>query len=397
MAIFITYARKDRAGVEALRQDLERSHNAVWMDNELTGGQSWWDAILGQIRACDLYVFALSPESLKSRACVSELDYALAVGRPLLPVLIRDVHLSLAPPAIANTQIADYRVRTVETGIALVAAVANRRAAPPQPDPLPPPPPPPMSYMNEFAELVDAPALSFQQQNHLLADLRGYLDHDEDDRVAAIELLRGLRRRRDIVESIGRQIDQLVPPQQPTAPPQSYGFAQPSPSSAQSPYGAMGYSGQPAGQPGQYNQPPTPRPMPTSQPTPGGYQPAQPYGSGPAMGPGAAIAPTDGDDHGACLPRRGHLRDHLDHLPGDGCQRDQGDRRQPRCLREPADDHHGAGDRDHQHCRRGLPLHSLLADPPQFLINGSAQRVSRSAAFGRVRNIGCSRLAPPSL
>jgi hypothetical protein len=25
--------------------------------------------------------------------------------------------------------------------------------------------------------------------------------------------------------------------------------------------------------------------MPTSQPTPGGYQPAQPYGSGPAMGP----------------------------------------------------------------------------------------------------------------
>jgi hypothetical protein len=86
MAIFITYARKDRAGVEALRQDLERSHNAVWMDNELTGGQSWWDAILGQIRACDLYVFALSPESLKSRACVSELDYALAVGRPLLPV-----------------------------------------------------------------------------------------------------------------------------------------------------------------------------------------------------------------------------------------------------------------------------------------------------------------------
>ena len=285
MAIFITYARKDRAGVEALRQDLERSHNAVWMDNELTGGQSWWDAILGQIRACDLYVFALSPESLKSRACVSELDYALAVGRPLLPVLIRDVHLSLAPPAIANTQIADYRVRTVETGIALVAAVANRRAAPPQPDPLPPPPPPPMSYMNEFAELVDAPALSFQQQNHLLADLRGYLDHDEDDRVAAIELLRGLRRRRDIVESIGRQIDQLVPPQQPTAPPQSYGFAQPSPSSAQSPYGAMGYSGQPAGQPGQYNQPPAPRPMPTSQPTPGGYQPGQPYGSGPAMGP----------------------------------------------------------------------------------------------------------------
>ena len=63
MAIFITYARKDRAGVEALRQDLERSHNAVWMDNELTGGQSWWDAILGQIRAAT----CMSSRSARSR------------------------------------------------------------------------------------------------------------------------------------------------------------------------------------------------------------------------------------------------------------------------------------------------------------------------------------------
>jgi hypothetical protein len=49
--------------------------------------------------------------------------------------------------------------------------------------------PPPMSYMNEFAELVDAPALSFQQQNHLLADLRGYLDHDEGAITSIISLV----------------------------------------------------------------------------------------------------------------------------------------------------------------------------------------------------------------
>ena len=146
--IFVTYARKDREAVQALTGDLERARNAVWLDNELTGGQAWWDTILGQIRACNLYMFALTPESLKSRACNSELDYALALRRPLLPVLIQDVHLSLAPPAIANTQMVDYRTRTIETSIALISAVANQPAAPPLPDPLPVAPPPPMSYMN---------------------------------------------------------------------------------------------------------------------------------------------------------------------------------------------------------------------------------------------------------
>ena len=189
MPIFVTYARKDRPAVEALGRDLERAHNSVWLDYELTGGQAWWDTILGQIRACDLYLFALSPESLKSRACNLELQYALAVGRPLLPVLIQDVHIAMAPPAIADTHIVDYRTRTADSGIALISAVANRPTAPPLPDPLPVPPPPPMSYMNEFRELVESPYLTYQLQNHLLVDLRAYHGQDDDERVAAQSLI----------------------------------------------------------------------------------------------------------------------------------------------------------------------------------------------------------------
>ncbi len=209
MPIFLTYARKDRQQVEALVHDLERARNAVWMDSELTGGQVWWDTILGQIRACDLYVFALSPESLSSRACRLELEYALALKRPLLAVLIRDVAIATAPPAVANTQIIDYRHRTIDSGIALVSAVANRPAAPGLPDPLPVPPAPPVSYMNEFRDLLDAPDLSYTQQRHLLVDLRGYLRED-DDRDTALELIRSLRARPDIVEGIGREIDTLL-------------------------------------------------------------------------------------------------------------------------------------------------------------------------------------------
>jgi serine/threonine kinase PknH len=256
MAVFVTYARKDRAAVEALARDLDRSHNAVWLDQELTGGQAWWDAILGQIRACDLYVFALSPESLRSRACKSELEYALAVRRPLLPVLIQDVTIAHAPPAIANTQIVDYRVRNIENGIALISAVANRPAVPPLPNPLPVPPAPPMSYMNQFVEILDAPYLTFREQNHLLADLRAYLGADEDDRNSAVQLIRGLRQRRDVAEGIAREIDQMLgpvmagrmPPQEAARGPSPRPTPQPTPSGPPPPRSAPQYP-LPTGQP----------------------------------------------------------------------------------------------------------------------------------------------------
>jgi TIR domain len=208
MRVFISYARQDQAAVEALNADLERARVQVWMDEELIGGESWWDTILEQIRSCDLYIFALSPNSLGSRACKAELDYAIALSRPLLPVLIRDVAIQLAHPAIARTQMVDYRKRSMESLFALMAVVANRPPAPPLPNPLPAAPTTPMSYMNEFRELVEAPDLTYQKQAHLLLDLKGYLDRDEE-RDIALQLVRGLRQRRDISYSIAREIDRL--------------------------------------------------------------------------------------------------------------------------------------------------------------------------------------------
>ena len=112
MRTFISYARQDQAAVEALNADLERARVHVWMDEELTGGESWWDTILEQIRSCDLYIFALSPNSLRSRACKAELEYALAPNRPP-PAFVRDVAIQLAHPAIARTQMVDYRKRSM--------------------------------------------------------------------------------------------------------------------------------------------------------------------------------------------------------------------------------------------------------------------------------------------
>ena len=274
VAIFISYARHDRPAVEVLARDLERTRESVWMDNELTGGQAWWDTILSQIRSCDLYVLALSPESLRSRACRLELEYALAVRRPLLPVQINDVAISTAPQAVADTQIVDYRQRTPEAGFALADAVLHRPAAPPLPSPLPAEPAPPMSYMHQFSEQVDATVLSYRDQNHLLADLRGYLSED-DDRDTALQLIRALRRRQDIGMNVAKEIDQILAREPGTGTTGAPSGQVPPASSTRpqvsQPSSAAGY---PRSQPTPAQHQPTPmyQPPPRTQSTPPTYQ-----------------------------------------------------------------------------------------------------------------------------
>jgi hypothetical protein len=209
MSIFISYARKDRAAVDTLRHDLERARSSVWLDDELTGGQAWWETILGEIRSCELFVFALSPDSLRSKACQAELRYAVELKRPLLAVMVRPVSVQLAPAAISDTQIIDYTERTADSAVALVTAAANRPLAPPLPQPLPAPPLPPMSYMNPYREQIQASDLSFREQAQVVLALRGHVQ-DEDERETARELLVELRHRQDIAESVAREIDELL-------------------------------------------------------------------------------------------------------------------------------------------------------------------------------------------
>ena len=110
-AVHQLLARRRAPAVELLWADLERANHDVWFDEELEGGQQWWNAILHEIQACAVFVFALTPTSIASRACRCELEYAVAMNRPLLPIMLRDTNVALAPEPIGTTQIVDYRNR----------------------------------------------------------------------------------------------------------------------------------------------------------------------------------------------------------------------------------------------------------------------------------------------
>ena len=91
MKVFVSYSSHDDVAVRSLVADLERARQQVWLDQDLGGGDAWWAVILEQIRACTVFMFALSNNSLYSTPCRAELDYAKSLRLPILPVQIGEV------------------------------------------------------------------------------------------------------------------------------------------------------------------------------------------------------------------------------------------------------------------------------------------------------------------
>ena len=207
--LFISYARDDATAVNDLHRDLVRADHQVWFDRKLEGGQRWWDEILKQIRACELFVFVLSPEAAQSKACRAELAYAAVLERPILPVLAGSVNMDLVPEPIGHLNVLNYRERTPESAIDLLMAVASATPADVLPDPLPPSPPPPITDLGPVRERLAADSLSLQDQEDIVAQLRRRID-DIDQRPTIVALLKQLRSRSDIVETIGREADILL-------------------------------------------------------------------------------------------------------------------------------------------------------------------------------------------
>lgn len=209
MSVFVSYARKDQPAVERLRTDIERCRRAVWFDREVTGGHLWWSAILEQIRGCEAFVFALSPDSVKSRACLAELEYARQLGRPILPIMVRDVNISWAPRAVADTQVIDYRNRDADSVFALRDALDLLPAPPPLPFQLPPEPEIPTSYLDKIIDQLNLDELSLKAQTDLFVQLRARMD-DEDERPDVRPLLVRLRGRADLAQSLVPDIDRVL-------------------------------------------------------------------------------------------------------------------------------------------------------------------------------------------
>jgi hypothetical protein len=217
---FVSYSRTNLDVVTQLVQDLQAVGVQTWHDQTLTGGQRWWDNILANIRECDIFIFALSPESWASEACRSELAYVQHLSKAILPVLVADgINLNLLPAPLNEIQVADYRRCDKEAAFALVKSINTAPASPALPDPLPAPPPVPVSYLSNLKERIDSTApLGAQEQIGLIFELEAGL-RDGRPPGELRDLLVSLRRRDDLLAKIATRIDEALATLESTPPP----------------------------------------------------------------------------------------------------------------------------------------------------------------------------------
>lgn len=207
--VFLSYSRHDQLLASSLAKELRDLGHTVWMDQELTGGQTWWDQILTNIRACELFVFALSSDSLYPTACQREYGYAADLNRPILPVLVRDgLSSSVLPPALSQVQFLDFRARHVEAIIALARTLQSLPLGQPLPDPLPAPPEVPLAYLATLSQQFESPAtLSLAEQSRLVLELKKAL-RDPTTHQDAGALWARLRARRDLLATMAEEMDE---------------------------------------------------------------------------------------------------------------------------------------------------------------------------------------------
>jgi hypothetical protein len=183
MLIFLSYSRKDEEVVKVLAQGFEAGRREVWFDQDLAGGDAWWDKILDSIRSATVFVFALSDESLRSKPCRAELDYARALQRPVLPVQVGPVANIRSSP-VADLQIIRFQRDNLFSAFKIMAAIDEAaQQQRPLPDPLPTAPPIPFAYLLALGRQIDSIELDQADQTKVVDQLRHAIAEETEESV----------------------------------------------------------------------------------------------------------------------------------------------------------------------------------------------------------------------
>ena len=209
--IFISYQRLSKEKVTALVTDVSLLGYDVWFDQELGGGQNWWNTILESIRKCDIFIFAITEKALESMPCKLEYKYADSLNKPIFPVLIdgNGVSMNILPPELSKIHFIDYQNQNRETALLIAKSLSQIPQPKPLPDPLPDPPDVPIPYMGTILKQVETDLqLNFESQTSLLKKIKKTIH--ESPTHESILLLKKFRNRKDLLASIADEIDELL-------------------------------------------------------------------------------------------------------------------------------------------------------------------------------------------
>jgi TIR domain len=210
--LFVSYARENKPDVDQLVEHLGTMGYETWVDAALRGGQDWWDEILERIADCDVIIAIYSSAALNSTACGREFEWAVALGKPVVPVAVEPPPTAL-PSRFARRQIIDYSQPSERplAALKLQGALATLPPAPPLPDPLPEAPQAPLSYLTDLIDLIgQTGGIDHDQQHHILLQLEPALTSlDPLERRGGSDILERFSRRSDLYADVDRAITRL--------------------------------------------------------------------------------------------------------------------------------------------------------------------------------------------
>ena len=99
----MSYSRKDKGFVKNIYNALNSDQRHIWVDwEDIPPSNDWLNEIHKGIEQSDVFLFILSPDSIKSEVCNWEVDHAVKNGKRIIPCVVRDVDYRSVRKELAN-------------------------------------------------------------------------------------------------------------------------------------------------------------------------------------------------------------------------------------------------------------------------------------------------------
>ncbi|MEM9805034.1 MAG: TIR domain-containing protein [Cyanobacteria bacterium P01_D01_bin.56] len=107
--VFLSYSEKDREILDQVRQSLMREGFTTWINRtDIRASGDFQASINKGIEEASRMVYLVSPDSLDSKYCQQELDYARKLNKQIIPLLMRDTDLNQMADDLRAIQFIDF-------------------------------------------------------------------------------------------------------------------------------------------------------------------------------------------------------------------------------------------------------------------------------------------------
>lgn len=114
--VFVSYAHKNFDTAMRIIDGLNKMGLYVWYDAGIEAGTEWPDYIANKILGAECFLSLMSYDTVKSRNCTNEIEYALKKNKKMLIAYIDGVELEGGLDMMLNPIQAIYKTRFADEG-----------------------------------------------------------------------------------------------------------------------------------------------------------------------------------------------------------------------------------------------------------------------------------------